>query len=276
MSDSQRVPVDASETDTFTPDILKDLPNAPTFTLKATTWRQREAMEYAIEAAGLRRYHDEEVREITVEELCRLWQCDEQSEMIRRVKAYWEAIDDAVEEASNHALETEAAKEAGEEPPEPLPPFEHPDAEEMGDLMRRLTEASERIRKMGVANLRYRREIPRYNIAHALLGWTGLKTVPSFEAGVISIDSVMDLRKELMETFGAEVGAVAFDQVAIRSLKRIYLLPDTEKNSESPAPSASTPAPTKENGQASTNGKSPESEPSGETPESSSPPETSN
>jgi hypothetical protein len=272
----QRIPTHAAEVKIFTPDSLKDLPDAPTFTLKATSWREREDMEYQISEDGLARYSDGEVREIMVDELCRLWQRERTDPMVERVKAYWKAIDDHLEEVSNRQLEAQAAEDAGEDPPPEVAPFEHPDSAEINELLQRLTRASQTIREVGVSNMKYRRNYPRYTISFGVSKWSGLDTQPQYEGGVITLDAVVDMEAELKQKFGKEKGEEAYAELAIETLKRIYLVPDTEKNSNSPAQSQPTQAGSKENGQASPNGKSPESGSSDETLESSSTPAASN
>ena len=266
MSDMQRVPVDSAETKDFTPPALLDHGAPVSFVLKTVTRRQREAMEYAMAEEGLTRFDDEAMRELTIDELCRLWRVNSDHEDVRRIKEYWSTLDDYFDDVAARQLEIEAATDAGEDVPDPLPPFEHPDAAHFHELMQRLTETSEPIRKAGVANLRHRREFPRFTVAHTVTGWDGLDLTPTFNGGVLTIDCVVELQAALNEKFGKELGEAAYAQLSMETLTRIYLNKAAEKNSRSPAQSPQTQAPTKTAGQASTNGKSPASEPSDETP----------
>lgn len=266
MSDMQRIPVDAAETKTFIPPALLDQGAPASFVLKTVTRRQREAMEYAMAEEGLTRFDDDQMRELTVDEVCRLWKVNAEHEDVQRLRNYWTSLDDYFDEVSARQLEIEAAQDAGEDVPEPVPPFEHPDAEHFHELMQRLTETSPAIRKAGVANLRHRREFPRFTIAHTVTGWDGLDAKPKFDGGVLTVDSVVDMQEALVAKYGKELGEAAFAQLSIETLKRCYLDKAAEKNSKSPAQSQQTQAPTKTAGQASTNGKSPESDASDETP----------
>lgn len=263
----QRIPTDASEVKSYIPASLKDLPGAPVFTLKATSWREREAMEYQISEDGLVRYSDAEVREIMVDQLCKLWQRQPNDPMVERVKGYWQAIDDHLEEVSNRSLEAQACAEAGEDPPPEVAPFEHPDTVEINELLQRLTRSSQTVREVGVANMKYRRNYPRYTIAFGVSEWTGLDTRPAYQSGVITLDAVVDMEAELKQKFGKEKGEEAYAELAIETLKRIYLVPETEKNSSSGPVSPQTPDASKANGSASPSGKSQDLGSSTETPE---------
>lgn len=270
MSETQRIPVDVTETKNAKPAALQNTKEPPAFQLKTVDRRQREAMEYAMAEEGLSRVDDEGMRELTIVEVCRLWQCKEDDEKVQRIKGYWSALDDYVEDVSLHQSEIEASALAEEEPPEALPPFEHPDADHFHELMIRLAETSDPIRKAGVANLRYRREFPRFTIAHAVTGWAGLDIEPVFDGGVLDINCVVAMQQELVEKFGKEAGETAYLELSMETLKRIYLNKVTEKNSKSPAPLPWTPEALKGNGQDEISGKSPASESSDEIPAASS------
>lgn len=265
MSTLARIPIDGGETMTVTPAALSSRKAPPSFVLKAPTRREREALEYALIEDGLRRHSEEDIREATIDELCRLWRCGPDSDEVRRVKDYWRATDDYVEEAKNLALESEAAIEAGEEAPAPLAPFEHPDHAAMTDLLDRLGESSAILRRMATDSIRWAKEFPRFAVAHCVTEWTGLDTEARFERGVLTVDSVCAMQDELDDKFGSE-GRIAATELATACLRRFYLDRSAEKNSKSPAPSASTPPATKEAGSASSDGKSQASEASPETP----------
>lgn len=254
----QRIPVDAGEVETFTPAALSHVETPPVFRLRAVTRRQREAMEYHLIREGLRRYTEEEIREASIDELCRLWACGPEDEQPQRVRAFWQAVDDYLE----HVRDTMKAHE-GDAAPD-IASFDHPDLAEISALTARLQEASPLLRSMATENIRFDREFPRIAAAHTIIGWTGIATPMVRDAGVLSVDCIADMKDELTETHD-EAGKLAWVQLYDAVMKRIYLQPSAEKNSNSPAPSQQTPAPTKDNGQASQAGKSPASEPSTET-----------
>lgn len=265
MSEAQRIPADAREEKKAKPAALSAEPAPPVFYLKAVDRRQREAMEYAMIEEGITRIDDEEMRELTIEETCRLYHLKGDDPKVQRIRDYWEALDSHIEDVAARQLEIEAAKDGEETPPDPLPPFEHEDTEHFVRFMKDLTEASAPIRKAGVNNVRYRREFPRFTNAHAITGWDGLETPTEFEKGVLTIDCVVAMEAELAEKFG-ENGRAAYTELSIETLKRVYLDKATEKNSNSPAPFPWTPQVMLGNGQASASGTSPASEPSDETP----------
>lgn len=265
----QRVPLHAGEKKVFTPAIFSEMQAPPSFTLKTPTRRDREEMQYALHEAGLRRHSDEDIREAMVDELCRLWNCDQQNEEVVRLKAFWRAVDDYNDEAEAYRLEVEAAKEAEEEPPAALAPFSHPDQQQVDELVARLGRSSAMLRRMGTENVRFEKEWPRYAVAHCVIDWTGLEAKPLFEAGILKMDSVLDLQDELAAKFETD-GEIAFVELVSASITRFYLNKATEKNSSSGPASSRTPQDSKEAGQASTNGTSPASASSEETPENSS------
>ncbi len=267
MSTMQRIPAHAEETKTFTPAALLNEKAPPKFVLKAVSRREREAMQYAMAEEGLVQFNDERMREVAIEEFCRLWKCDPQDEKIERIRTYWQALDEYVDQARANRLEIEEATAAGDDPPPPLGDFSHPDEKEIDGLMERLDEASPTVRKMRVSNVRFQRELSRFAVAHAVTDWTGLPTPPQFEAGLLSLESVVALSEELAEQFGKEKGGIAFLELSMEAIRRIYLDKDAEKNSSSPAPSQPTPQATKEPGSAETNGSSPASASSDATPD---------
>lgn len=261
----QRIPLDGGETMTFIPAALSHVEAPPSFVLKAPTRRQRERMEYALLEEGLRHHSEEDLREATIEELCRLWAVGRDDENVQRVLNYWKALDDYVDEAKALALEAEAAKDAGEEAPAELAPFDHPDRESVNLLLQDLAEASDLLRKMSVDEIRWNKEFPRFVVAHAVTRWTGLSKNPRLHGGVVEIDSICDMQDEMIEKFGAD-GRLALAELSTAAIRRFYLDRSAEKNSSSPPQSAPTPAATKEAGSASMNGKSPASASSEETP----------
>lgn len=261
----QRIPLDSGETMTFIPAALSHVDAPPSFSLKAPTRRERERMEYALLEEGLRHHSEEDMRDTTVEELCRLWGVERDDENVQRVLNYWKALDDYIEEANGLRVEAEAARDAGEDPPAELAPFDHPDREAVNALLQDLSGASETLRRMSVDEIRWNKEFPRFAIAHCVKRWTGLEKKPRLHAGVIEIDSVCEMQDEIVVKYG-DAGRTALAQLTAAVTRRFYLDRSAEKNSKSPAPSAPTPPATKETGSGSTDGKSQASDSSPETP----------
>ncbi len=265
MSLMQRIPLHAKEVKVFKPECLHDQPEIPAFTLRAPTRQQREDMVYALREAGLRKHSDEAIREASIEELCRLWECDEHHEDIQKVRAYWQAVTEHAEEAANRLIEAENAKDAGEEAPPELAPFEHPDSAAIEELLERLDRRSERLRRMDTDNAKFSRAFPRYAIAHCVTGWTGMQAQPRFEDELLTLESVFEIEEELESRFG-DLGSLAVAQLAGAAIGRLFLTKESEKNSASGPVSQQTPPSTKGTGSVSANGKSPASETSTETP----------
>lgn len=265
MSLMQRIPLHAKEVQIFKPDSLADQKTIPAFTLKAPTRREREDMMYAIRQDGLRRYSQEEMREAMIEELCRLWECDKDDANVAKLRAYWQAADDYAEEAEALALEAEAARDAGEDAPAELAPFEHPETAAVAELLDRLDDLSPRLRRMAISNEKFARSLPRYAVAHCLTGWEGLETQPRFENEVLKIDVVHDLEGELEDQFG-DMGKVAVNELAAAAIGRFFMSKAAEKNSSSGPASQQTPLDTKATGSGKTAGQSQASGTSTETP----------
>lgn len=265
MSLMQRIPRHAKEVEIFKPASLADQQEIPSFSLKAPTRRQREDMFYAIRQDGLRLCGQDAMREATIDELCRLWECGPDDEKVAKVRAYWQSSDDHADAIEAQRVERAAAEDAGEELPEEVAPFEHPDHATMTDLFERLEERSPRLRRMGIGNAKYGKALPRYVIAHCVTGWTGLELTPAFDDEVLTIDSVFDLEDEFETRFG-DIGKVAIEELSQAAMHRFFLGKDAEKNSESGPASQQTPSGSKATGSASPNGSSPESELSPETP----------
>lgn len=261
----QRIPLHAGETQTFVPTVFAEMESPPSFTLKAPTRRHREDMQYALHEARLRRHNDEDMREAMVDELCRLWQCEETDEKVERLRAYWQAIDEYNDEIESHLMEVQAAKDTGQDPPTDLAPFEHPDSGPVEELIAQLARASDLLGRMGTENVRFSKEFPRYAIAHCVIAWTGFETEPRFEAGTLKIDSVVELLDELEARFD-EKGELAFIELASAAVGRFYVTKATEKNSASGPASQQTPRASKVTGSASPNGNSPASVSSDATP----------
>lgn len=262
----QRIPIHADEDLVFTPLILKDQPDAPTFTLKTVTRLGREEMEYALVAAGLVQHSIEDIRMAYVDELCRLWGYAPDHADIERVKDYWQASDDDAEQRALYETERRAAVEAGEEPPAPLAPYTHPDSEHFDELFARVHDSSPRMRQIRVDNSKWSRTFPRIAIQHCLKGWDGIQTPFNCWDKRPLLDTIVEMEAELVERWGVS-GATAYAELSIAAIQRYYLDRSAEKNSKSPAPSPQTPAAMKEAGQAKRRGKSPASEPSEPTPD---------
>ena len=265
MSDMQRVPVHTGEKKVFTPLSFEQLESPPSFTLRAPSRQQREEMQYALHEAGLRRHNDDAIREATIEELCRLWECDETDENVVRLRTFWEAVDEYNDEAEKYLIEVSAARDAEEEAPPPLAAFKHPDQEAVDELIARLARSSPRLRRLATDNVRFSKEFPRYAVAHAVRGWTNLNTLPKFEEGVMQVEVICEVQEELKDRFG-ENGEAAFVELAAAAVGRFFLTKAAEKNSSSGPASLQPPSDSKEAGSASPNGKSPASDSSEETP----------
>lgn len=267
MSNIQRIPIHAGEDLTFTPLILKDQADAPSFTLKTVSRLGREEMEYSLVAAGLVQHSTEDIRMAYIDELCRLWDCSPDHADIERVRDYWKASDDDAEQRALYETERRAAEDAGEEPPPAIAPFEHPDSATISELFERVHESSPRIRQIRVDSSKWSRNFPRIAIQHCLKGWDGIETPFNCWDKRPLLETIAEMEAELIRRWG-HTGAAAYGELSIAAIQRYYLDRSAEKNSKSPAPSPQTPPAMKETGPAKKRGKSPALASSKVTPES--------
>jgi len=151
----------------------------------------------------------------------------------------------------------------------PFPDFDHPDQEAVRILESKLASSSQLLREMAVENAKFERNFPRIAVAHCLSGGERLPMELRYEAGVISIESIVELQAALETEYGRDKGALVFAQLSVAVTNRFYLTKATEKNSASPAASPLSQSDTKM-GQAKVDGISPDLAPLKETQEGSS------
>jgi hypothetical protein len=87
------IPYEASDTLAFTPECLKDLPDAPVFTLRAITSREkrhqrRMALKHMVT------HSEPQVRQIIREELAAVWGAEHCAKFLPHLEEYWSALDE--------------------------------------------------------------------------------------------------------------------------------------------------------------------------------------
>jgi hypothetical protein len=250
-------PVEASHIKRFTPASLAEIEGAPVFLLKAGSRRDRLRHEEIMAEEHLNHYDQESIRAETLRGLEALWSPDDYEIWAPRLQMFWEARDQWVEE--NRDLEEKA-------------PFEFTDFDpaEVRSLSSRVSENWPPLRKMAIANLKFDREFPKQIGSIILVGWSGIEAKFERADGLVSLDAIdlleRDLAKIEFERLGTKSGAI-FAELMLECANRLFLSASAEKNSASQPPSSTAP-PISNNGQELQAGTSKASEISPETPAS--------
>lgn len=213
----------------FTPPALAALDPAPVFLLMQGDHRARRNFRGALIVEGLSTYSPDLVREEARRGLRVLWEPESADKHLGRVEAYWQAVD-----AFN------AAQERGEEVS-----FTVDDAERAAveDLLSRLGENWEPLRRMGAANATYAAEAPSLVLSVLLRGWEHVKLAYSRESGTVSLDKLEVLENLLgeMERANGGTAGLAYMELCGAALERLF--PPASR----PAPAdTSTPLPAAE------------------------------
>lgn len=251
------VPLESSHIKRFTPALFVDMEGAPTFQLKAGSRRERLRHQEIMAEEKVQHFDQASIRAETIKGLESLWSPADFEEWEPRLKAFWDARDDWAKE--NEAAETPVD-------------FEYADFDEgeIRALAARVAESWPPLRKMAVANLKFQREFPKLVASIILVGWTGLDTAIQRADGLMSLDAIDDIERELAkleQKITGKADGVAFAELMVECTARLFLSASAEKNSVSPPPSPIAP-PTSSNGPESTDGMSKASATSEPTPAS--------
>lgn len=225
----QDIPLEASETLAFTPPSLAEIDGAPTFTLRAPTTRDKRHHRRLHVEEGLAHHGSDAIRAEVLAGLKLLWSPDAYAEHAPLIEAYWDATDQFVtEKAKDPDLEWiyDAEIEAA-----------------VQDLTQRVAQAHKPLRRMMADNADFGEMSFPLMVAVVVKGWTGLDAKPVREGGYLTLDSAAGIAEALAKVEkanGLDEGA-AWVELAVACTNRMYLLPDTAKNSESPLPSETPP-----------------------------------
>ena len=251
------IPLESSHIKRFTPALFADIEGAPAFQLKAGSRRDRLRHQEIMAEEKVQHFDQASIRAETLKGLEALWSPDDFEQWEPRLRAFWDARDDWAKENENA------------EKPTPFDYTDFPESE-IRALAARVAESWPPLRKMAVANLKFQREFPKLVASIVLVGWTGVETPVQRADGLMSLDAIDDLEREMAkreEELTGKANGNAFAELMIECTGRLFLSPSAEKNSASPPPS-STSLPTSNNGQASAAGMSKVSASSEPTPES--------
>lgn len=250
----QHIPLEATGNgSSFTPECLKHLPDAPSFTLRVSTWREKEYRLRLHAEEGILVHDDAEVRAETLRGLKAMWTEDQFTEYGGFIEAYWEAADNFAQQRKD----------------DPDLVWEYdPDMERsIVELLGKIQRDWRPLAVMAADNRQYARLEPVFYIATLVKDWTGLKAAKALDRGYLSIDCAMALVEALhgySTRNGVEPGLAA-GELYLACLRAMYLDEDEVGNSASPSPSKPSPLPSTEKTTSAKAGKSPASARSGKT-----------
>jgi hypothetical protein len=256
----QDIPLEASETLAFVPASLEAIPNAPRFTLRAPSNRDKRFHTRLIREIGIMRHSAEVFRAEVLNGLKTLWSPADYAEHSPRLETYWKAQDD---------FELQLKDD-----PELKWQWDADEEMRIGKLIELVTRAHEPLRVLAADNAEAGEMAPILIIAVAVETWTGLPVSPRLERGYLHPDCVEEMRDALAEFEKAnglvdtkgDAKGLAFTELFIAATQRMYLTEDEEKNSASPSPSGK-PLPSSNTGTDTSGGTSTASAPSTKTPE---------
>lgn len=221
-------PASTRETEAFTPESLTHMTTPPSFRIKPASEADKRALGKLLITENLRSHPVPMIREETLRGLRAGWSEEDFAANEGRIRAYWDAYDQHVE----------ATRDA----PDPAP-FHHDDAEAMEALSKQVYEAWPPLRAMAADNADYDATWPSVILSVMLTGWKNLDVKFRREAGIIPLDTIARIRKQLekLERDEGVPEGIAFMQLCAKAAGLFGLTGDEEKNSASPSPSAKTP-----------------------------------
>ncbi len=250
----QDIPVEASELLVFTPASLENIEGAPTFSLRASTTREKRFHRRLLLESGIR-YHDKDaMRRETETGLKTLWGDDQFAEFFPFVKDLWDARDDYELQAKDD--------------PELKWEFDPATEAKVDEVIRKVTQQWEPLCVMIADNADYGEMSFPILAAVTIKSFTGLEVKRRIDRGYFTLETIEALQEALskFEKANGLPEGIAWTEVCIACSRRMYLTKEEEKNSVSQSPSPTAPAPLTETNTSEPGGKSPELELSTETP----------
>lgn len=194
----------------FTPPALAGMTKPPVLLLRDTDRRARRDFKGLLIVEGLTHYSPEIVREEARTGLRALWEPDDAERHLGRVEAYWQAVDAYT-----------AAVARGEDADLAVDDAERNAVE---DLLRRLGEHWEPLRRLAAANAMYASEAPTVVLALLLRGWENVSVLYSRDNGKVTFDKLEELEDALgaMEREHGGTPGLAYMQVCGAALERLF------------------------------------------------------
>lgn len=230
---SQDIPLEASETVSFTPESLAAIPGAPVFTLRSPTKRDERHHRRLIREDGLIQHSDEALRGEIFTALAALWTPEDYERHAARIRDYYTAVDDfALQRRDDPELK-----------------WEWPAEEEtavrtaIGDAIK----AWPKLRRMTADNAEFQEMRAPLIAAVVIASWSELATERHLDRGYLSLDCAEQLIEDLEAferkhevTHKLDAGTATFELYAA-CIRRLYLDEEEVGNSVSSPPSPTPP-----------------------------------
>jgi hypothetical protein len=253
----QDIPFEASETLDFTPDCFKDIEGAPSFVLRTGTSREKRFHARLNREEGVMYHSDIAIRREIENGLKALWEEEAFDKHMPIIRQYWDALDQF---AAQYKLDDTLK-------------WEYDPTVEAGvyELIEKVTSNWAPLRRMRADNADFGDMVIPLLAAVIVKSWKGLDTVRRLDRGYLTLDCAQAMLADL-ETFAEKHGiepGIATSEMFIACSRRMNLIEEEAKNSESPSPSETVPSPSNETTTSDKDGTSPASASSSTTPENS-------
>lgn len=236
-------PVEATETDGYTPDSLRNIPTPPKFMFRTATNRDERAFRKYLLEEGLVSHSVHSIRDSLLAGFKDGWSPESYDKGETRLKVYWEALDYAEKEG------------------QPVV-FDEAEAKQLEALTREIVQHWRPVRVMVAENETFKEMIAKIAISMYCIGWQGIDLPYRREANVVPLDLVDDLESKMLSIEQANANCegvengLSFTELSIHALNAMKLTRDEEKNSSSLLPNDSTQEPSGNGKEATTASKS--------------------
>lgn len=253
----QDIPFEASETLDFTPDCLKDIEGAPVFTLRAATSREKRFHARLTREEGVTFHSDIAIRREIEAGLKAMWEDGDFEKFMPLIRQYWDDQDQFVAQLKE----------------DPDLKWEYDEITEKAvlELMEKVAKNWAPLRRMRADNADFGDMIIPLLCAVVVKSWKGLDTRRHLDRGYLTFEAAEAVLADL-EKFASKNGIsenTATTELFLAMSRRMNLIEEEEKNSESPSPSETVPPASSEMNTSEKDGTSPAPAPSSETPENS-------
>lgn len=226
----QDIPLEASETASFTPASFVNIPGAPSFTLRSPTKRDERHHRRLMREEGVQQHSDDAIRREIYAALEKLWSPADFAANEPRVRAYYEAIDAfALQRKDDPALVWE---------------YDASEEQAVRGVIADAIKSWPALRRMTADNAEAEEMRAPFIAAIVVERWTGLATERRLDRGYLSVDCAEQLIEDL-ESFEREhklsVGAATVE-LFVACMRRLYLGEEELGNSASSSPSTTLPA----------------------------------
>ena len=251
----QDIPFEASETLDFTPDCFKDIEGAPSFVLRTGTSREKRFHSRLNREEGIKYHSDVAIRREVERGFKELWEEETFDKVMPVIRQYWDAQDQF---AAQYKLDNSLKWE-----------YDPAIEERVGEVIEKIVSEWPPLRRMRADNADFGDMVVPLLVAVIVKSWKGLDTHRRLDRGYLTLSCTEDLLQDL-EAFAAKHGVepgVATADMFIACSRRMNLIEEEAKNSESPSPSETVPSPSNETTTSDKDGTSPASASSSTTPE---------